>query len=161
MVEYVAEAKPAIIDQDGRAMVKIALIGIVLGLLVWGLTFVLEHYVLGAMLCRDEAAATCVNLVTYAGNISAVIVGIIGVVVLVRAQVFRPLLIALSVTVSLWGMAAWLAQLSLPEQMLWSVILSGLLYSLYAWLARIRNAVVVLVVFVLIVAATRLIPMFV
>lgn len=161
MVEYVAEAKPAIIDQDGRTMAKIALVGAVLGLLVWGLAFVLERYVLRAVLCSGEAASTCANIVAYSGNIAAVIVGIIAVVALVRIRVFRPLLIALGVTASLWGMAAWLTQVSLLEQILWSVVLSALLYSLYAWLARIRNAVVVLIVFLIVVAATRLAPMLV
>lgn len=161
MVDYVAEAKPAIIEQDGRGIVKIAIIGAILGVVAWGLAFLLERFVLRAMFCGDESAAMCVNISAYAGNIAAVIVAVIGVVALVRAGVFRPLLIVLGGAISLWGMAAWLAPLGIVEQIVWSVLLYALAYVLYAWVARVRHAVVVLIVFVLAAIATRVIPMMV
>lgn len=159
MVDYVTEAKPAIIEQDGRLSIKVAVTGLVLGILTWGLTLLLERFVLRALFCGDPSAAACVNITTYAGNIAAVIVAIIGVVALVRLNVFRPLLIVLGGAISLWGMAAWLQDLGRVEQVLWSALLYALLYSLYAWVARIRNAVVVLIVFAIVALATRLIPM--
>ncbi len=159
MVDYVAEAKPAIIDQDGRGMAKIAIIGAVLGVVAWGLALLLERFVLRAMFCGDESAAQCVNIAAYAGNIAAVIVAIIGVISLVRAGVFRPLLIVLGGAISLWGVAAWLAPLSLPEQAGWSAVLYMLAYVLYVWIARVRHAVVVLILFALVAIATRAIPM--
>lgn len=158
MAEYVTEAKPAIIDQDGRTMAKVALVGAVLGLFAWALAYALEHYVLRGMLCGDATAPSCENIFAYSGNIAAVIMGVVGVVALVRIRVFRPLLIALGVVASLWGMAAWLSQLPYFEQAAWSMALYALLYSLYAWLARIRNAVVALVIFFIVVIATRVIP---
>lgn len=159
MVDYVTEAKPAIIEQDGRLSIKVAVTGLVLGVLTWGLTVLLERFVLRALFCGDPSAAACVNVTTYAGNIAAVIVAVIGVVALVRLSIFRPLLIVLGGAISLWGMAAWLQNLSMVEQVLWSALLYALLYSLYAWVARIRHAVVVLIVFALVALATRLIPM--
>lgn len=161
MVDYVTEAKPAIIEQDGRLSLKVALTGIVLGIVVWGLTLLLERFVLRALFCGDPSAAACVSITTYAGNIAAVVVAIVGVVALVRLNVFRPLLIVLGGAISLWGMAAWLQDLSRLEQVFWSALLYALLYSLYAWVARIRSAVIVLIIFALVALATRLIPMFV
>jgi hypothetical protein len=161
MVDYVTEAKPAIIEQDGRLSLKVAATGIVLGIAVWGLTVLLERFVLRGLFCGDPSAAACVNITTYAGNIATVIVAIVGVVALVRLNVFRPLLIVLGGAISLWGMAAWLQNLGMVEQVLWSALLYALLYSLYAWVARIRNAVMVLIVFALVALATRLIPMFI
>lgn len=161
MVDYVAQAKPAIIEQDGRLSAKVALAGLLLGVAVWALTLLLEHTVLRALFCGDPSAAACVGITTYAGNISAVIGAIVGVVALVRLNVFRPLLIVLGGAISLWGMAAWLQNLGMIEQALWSAVLYALLYSLYAWVARIRNAVVVLIVFALVAAATRIVPLMV
>lgn len=159
MVDYVTEAKPAIIEQDGRLSIKVVIAGLVLGLLTWGLTWLLERFVLKALFCGDPSAAACVNITTYAGNIAAVVIAIIGVVALVRLNVFRPLLIVLGGVVSLWGMAAWLQNLNMIEQMLWSAVLYALLYSLYAWVARIRSAIVVLILFAVVAIATRLIPL--
>ena len=159
MVDYVTEARPAIIEQDGRSIARIAIIGAILGAVAWGLAFVLERFVLRAMFCGDESAAACVNISAYAGNIAAVIVAIVGVVALVRASVFRPLLIVLGAVISLWGIAAWLAPLGIVEQIAWSVVLYALAYVLYAWLARIRNVVIVLVLFAIVAFATRVIPL--
>lgn len=161
MVDYVTESKPAIIDQDVRLSAKVALTGAVIGIAVWGLAILLERFVLKSIFCGDPSAAACTDIATYAGNIAAVIMAIIGVVVLVRLSVFRPLLIVLGAAISLWGLAAWLSGLSMLEQLCWSVLLYALLYSLYAWIARIRNAIVVLVVFAVAAVATRLIPIFV
>ena len=161
MVDYVRESKPAIIDQDVRLSAKVALTGAVIGIAVWGLAILLERFVLKGIFCGDPSAAACTNVTTYAGNIAAVIMAIIGVVALVRLSVFRPLLIVLGAAISLWGLAAWLSGLGMLEQLGWSVLLYALFYSLYAWIARIRNAIAVLVVFALVAVATRLIPMLV
>lgn len=161
MAEYVTEAKPAIIEQDNRVSVKVAVAGAVLGLVVFGVTWLLERFVLRAVLCGDASSATCTNITTIAGNVAAVLVALIGLITLVRLSVFRPLLIVLGVAISLWGMAGWLSGVNLVEQIVWSVLLYALLYSLYAWVARIRQPVVVLIVFALVAAATRVIPMIV
>lgn len=161
MVDYVAESKPAIIDQDGRTAIRVAVVGVVLGVIAWGLTLFLERVVLGAVLCGDESSVQCANISAYAGNIAAVIVMIIGVVSLVKMSVYRPLLIALGTVVSLWGLAAWMKDLQYLESLAWTVLLYSVFYSLYAWIARIRHAVVVLVVFILVAAVTRLVPMLV
>lgn len=91
MVDYVTESKPAIIDQDVRLSAKVALTGAVIGIAVWGLAILLERFVLKSIFCGDPSAAACTDIATYAGNIAAVIMAIIGVVVLVRLSVFRPL----------------------------------------------------------------------
>ena len=161
MVDYVTETKPAIIEQDGRLSLKVAVTGLVLGVVAWGLTMLLERFVLRGLFCGDPSSAACTNITAISGNIAAVVIAIIGVIVLVRLSVFRPLLIVLGAAISLWGLAAWLANVSMVEQVAWSAALYALLYSLYAWIARIRHAVVVLVVFGLVAVATRLIPSFV
>lgn len=158
MVDYVTESRPAIIEQDARLSLRVALTGALMGVLVWGLAALLERFVLRAVFCGDPSAAACVDITTYSGNIAAVIVAIVGVVTLVRLGVFRPLLIVLGAAISLWGLAAWLSGLSIFEQIIWSVLLYTLLYSLYAWIARIRHAVVVILVFIAVAIASRVIP---
>lgn len=158
MVDYVAESKPAIIDQDIRSSMRIALVGAIVGLLTWGLAQLLERFVLGGLFCGDEASHVCMNVVAYSGNIAAIVMAVIGVVVLVRMSVYRPLLIALGAIISLWGLAAWVQSLGLIEQIAWTTGLYVLFYSLYAWVSRIRSAAVVVVVFVVVAVASRLVP---
>lgn len=158
MADYVTESKPVIIDQDQRMMLKVAVAGVTLGLLAWGITFLLENYALKAFFCGDPGAAACVNITTYSGNIAAVVVALVGLVALVRLSIFRPLLIVLGAAISLWGMAAWLADLHVIEQLSWSALLYALFYGLYTWVARIRNPVVVLIVFAFVAVGSRFIP---
>lgn len=158
MVDYVAESKPAIIDQDVRSSMRIALVGAVVGLLTWGLAQLLERFVLSGLFCGDEASHVCTNVVVYSGNIAAVVMAVIGVVALVRMSVYRPLLIALGAIISLWSLAAWVQSLGLVEQVAWTTGLYVIFYSVYAWVARIRSVAVVLVVFAIIAVTSRLIP---
>lgn len=158
MVDYVTESKPAIIDQDIRSSARLAVVGAIVGILVWGVTFLLERFVLRGLFCADTDSQACTNVVTYSGNIAAVIVAVIGVIGLVRMNVYRPLLIALGAAISLWGLAAWVQGVGLIEQIAWTVGLYALFYSLYAWIARIRSVPVVLIVFVMAVVASRLVP---
>ena len=159
MVEYVHEAKPAVIEQDWRTGVKIALVGAVVGVLVWGIGFALQKYVLQSMLC--DGAAVCGASVTYAGNIAAVIAAVIAVVALVRMSVFRPLLIVLGAVLSLWGLMHWTSDMTIVLQIAVSAGLYALLYSVYAWVARLRAPVIMLIVCAIVVALTRVAPLLV
>lgn len=157
MAEYVYESKPTIIEQQRTLMFRIAAVGVILGLSAWALTYVLQRFVLSSLLCGDQVAV-CTDSVAYAGGISTVIVAIVGVAILVRLTVYRPLLIALGVAISLWGLASWLTGLGILESVGWTVLLYVVGYLAYAWLARIRNVPVMLALVALLVIASRVVP---
>ena len=157
MAEYVFESKPVVIEQQRSMVVKIALLGAALGLAAWALTYVLERYVLSSILCGGEV---CAQGTVYAGNIAGVVIAIVGVAVLVRMGIYRPLLIALGAVISLWGLAAWLNGMNVLESVGWTALLYVFAYSAYAWLARIRNVVIMLVLITALVIASRAIPLF-
>lgn len=160
MAEYVFESKPVIIEQQRSLFLRVALTGAILGLAAWVLTYLLQRFVLSTFLCEGQATG-CMNSIVFAGNITAVIIAIVGVAMLVRMSVYRPLLIALGTLISLWGLAGWLAGLSVIESVAWTVLLYALAYSAYAWLARIRSVVLMLVLVALLVIITRVLPNFV
>lgn len=159
MTEYVYESKPAVIEQPRSVPVRIAALGVFLGLVVWALAYALERFVLSRFLCGGDVV--CQQSTLLAGNIASVVVALAGVVVLVRMSVYRPLLIALGAVISLWGMAAWLDGVSVLEAVGWTVLLYTLAYSAFAWIARIRHVAVLLVVFIVLVVATRVVPLLV
>jgi hypothetical protein len=158
MADYVVESKPAIIEQDSRVVMRVVLASMLLGLIAWALTYILQHFVLRAIFCQNPSAV-CTNLSGYSGGISAIIVMVIGVVMLVRIGVYRPLLVALCVMVSLWGLASWINGLGIFESIFWTVGLYAVAYTLYSWLARLRSAVIMLVVILLVVLITRVAPL--
>lgn len=156
MAEYAFESKPAIIEQNRATALRIALIGAVVGVAAWMLTYTLERFVLGSLLCGGES--TCTKATAYSGGIALVITAVIGVMALVRSLVYRPLLIALGAAITLWGIGGWLAGLMILEQVGWMALLFALAYSAYGWLARIRNVPVMLIVVIILVVTSRVIP---
>ena len=158
MTEYVYESKPVVIDQPKSMLLKVIVSGVALGFVVWALTYVLERFVLGSLLCDGDVL--CVKGTAFSGSIAAVVAAIIGVATLVRMNIYRPLLIALGAVVSLWGLTKWLNGLSVLEAVGWTVLLYALAYGAYAWIARIRSVPILLITFALIVVATRAVPHF-
>lgn len=157
MTDYITESKPAIIDLDKRMFMRILVAGLVIGLLTWGLSVILDRFILSAWFCNDESSQACSSSLIYAGNISAVIMSVVGITALVKLGVFRPLLIVLASVITFWGLSGWLADVSLLEAAFWSSLVYGLSYITYAWLARIRRAALMMVVVAIIVIGARLI----
>jgi hypothetical protein len=159
MTDYIAESQPSIIEMNTKVFLRVVITGLVVGLATWLLTYLLERFILQAIFCGGSQVENCSNSVVYAGNIAAVITTIVGLTALVKLSVFRPLLIVLATMVSLWGMASWLSGTSLIEAVIFSALLYAACYAAYTWLARIRNAVVMIVVVVIVAVASRTIPM--
>lgn len=158
MTDYIAESQPSIIEIDTKTFMKVVFTGFVVGVVTWLLAFLMQKYIFQSLFCGGDQVAACSNSVAYAGNIAAVITSILGLTALVKLAVFRPLLIVLATLVSLWGMAVWLENLSVIENIAFSGILYALAYAAYTWLARIRNAVVMVILVVVVAVATRVIP---
>lgn len=156
MTDYVYESKPTVIDQPKSMLLRVGLLGAFLGLVTWALTYVLERFVLTALLCDGDQV--CTQSTVFAGNIAAIILALAGVAILVRMSVYRPLLIVLGVVVSLWGLSVWLRGVGVLEGAAWTVVLYTLAYGAYAWIARIRNVPVLLIVVALLAVATRIVP---
>lgn len=136
---------------------KIIPIGLSLGLIWWVVTSLLKHYVVDPIACRELATASaCVNSFGVAGDIATVLVGVLGVFVLIRTLQPRPIVIALSTAVLLWGLGASMTGLSWWETLLWAVFFYGASYGLFWLAARINNTVVSLVVAALVVVIIRL-----
>lgn len=156
MAEYVYESKPAIIEQDRSVVLRIAIIGAAIGLATWMLAYILQRFILGSLVCGVES--TCATAVDYSGYIAMIIAGVAGVIVLVRSLVYRPLLIVIGSTISLWGVTSWISNLTILEQVGWMALLFALAYSAFGWIARIRNVIIMLIVVIVLIIAARAIP---
>lgn len=146
-----------IIDIDKRTLVQIFLTGLGVGVLIWGLTWLLDRYAVAPLTCGTTTLAASCQSAVFAGHIATIIAMIAGVLALVRFGVFRPLLIGLAALVSLWGAMTWLLGFEWYIALPTVAVLYALAYSVFAWLSRIRNFVVTLIAIVLVVVVCRVV----
>ena len=131
--------------------------GAATGLIFWLLTVLLQRYVIDPLVCRQLINATlCANSTPLAGNIAAILTAAIAVVFLVRAQIARPIILAVATAALLWDLALWTNGLFWLEAVVWSVVLYALCYALFAWITRYATLWVTVVLSLLIIVIIRI-----
>jgi len=156
----VIDRPPLYVSSNWSDSVQIAAAGALTGLGVWLLTFLLQQFILNPVFCRTtDTASICDNGLTIAFGVATVAMAAISVALLARLDVFRPLLVSVAAAVTLWNLPAHLHGIQLfgagIEQLIWTVVLYGLLFVLFAWLLRLRQFAVSLILMVLVVALMR------
>jgi len=152
------EDKPApFMPMNAIQLVQVIILGVVVGLCVWGLTFFLETYVLKAVLCQGNQTAKCALGPQYAEATATILAAGVGLYVLVKLQIFRPLLVVLGTVISLWGILGMIATLPWYGRGLACVLLYACAYMLFVWIARIRMFWLVVAVMLGVVITVRLI----
>lgn len=136
----------------------LVLIGAALGVVYCVLTYMVGRFIIDPLFCGSSAnAITCSNSTSISGNIADILVSIIGLGVMVRMQVFRPIIIAAATAVLLWGLASWTEGLWFVEAIGWSVLLFALCYMLFSWVGRYARSVPVLIATLLILILGRIV----
>jgi hypothetical protein len=148
--------KPApVILMSGRQIIGTIIIGAVVGLLSWGLAQLLDAYVFKTIFCHSMMTAECAQTPQYAAIGATILAAVAGIFALVKLQVFRPLLVGLGATVSLWGLMNVLSAMSWQMNVLLFAGLFAVAYLLFAWLARLRSFGLSVIAMVVIVVAVR------
>ena len=82
--------------------------GALMGLVWWFLAALLTQYIINPLACRNlSSAETCANSVAVGGNVALILVAVLGMLVLVRLLQPRPIVVAISTTIVLWGLAGF------------------------------------------------------
>jgi hypothetical protein len=118
------------------------IIGLLLGVAFWSLTGLAYFYT---------------GSISVAGDISTILTATVGILIMVSVRMTRPLIVAVSSAISLWGLAGWTDGLDKIEVMGWSVLLYAVTYCLYLWIVRFARLVPVLILVMAIVLLTRII----
>ena len=136
---------------------EVALVGAMLGVLLWGLTELLNRFIITAIFCQSTADTInmCANTYSISGNVSTVLIAVIGMFALVRFKTPRPMLVALAMAVALWGLADWTRGLGWVEIIAWNMLLYVLGYSLFAKIVRYEKLVPVLIIVLVVLAIIR------
>lgn len=136
----------------GRAMIAGAFVGVC----TWLVYIVLGAIVLGQLVC-GSGVASCASSEQY-GLIGSIVVGsAIGVTVLLRQRVARPLIVVAAAGIALWDIVRTLGTFDRPVSLVVTVCLYAVAYGLFAWLMRIRNVWVLGVGVVVLLVLARLV----
>lgn len=157
MSKVYSETKPTpLIIMSGREVWQTAMVGLIVGLLVWGLTLLLNTYVYTAILCHGDGSARCTAAPQYAAITAAFIAGGAGLFAIVRLQIFRPLLVVLASLIALWGIVALTAVMPWYGEAITVMVLYALAYALFSWVVRIRSFLMTLIVLIVLVVIVHL-----
>jgi hypothetical protein len=156
MNEPVTEEMPPTFALMGkREFIRILLLGAGAGIAVWGLGYLLDAYVFQAALCQNNVVDNCAASPHYAAATASVVVAVAMLLLLVRVAVFRPLLVVLATTISLWGFVETLVVTPWYFAAIASALLYAAAYGTFVWLARMRNFWIALIAFVVLLVAVR------
>ncbi|MDB5165857.1 MAG: rane protein of unknown function [Candidatus Saccharibacteria bacterium] len=157
MVEVVSNTEPAVRWSAWRDEVSALASGALVGAATWILTYALSEYVIGQIACRaGSSIISCESSVSISAMIALIFASVAGLVLLVRRRVFRPLLVVLAAATTLWGVgASWLVERTLFDFVL-TVLISALVYLVFAWFAKIRQFWLALGVLIVLVIVFRL-----
>jgi uncharacterized membrane protein YbhN (UPF0104 family) len=151
---YEEEKQQLFTPLDISKLVAVIALGAVVGLLIWGLMVVIDRYILDPVLCQGQALQ-CANTSQYSEAIASIVGAGVGLFFLVRLQVFRPLLVVVAAIASLWGIIGQAALLPWYGVGLSAILLYAFAYAIFTWVARIRSFPMVVIVYVVLVAAVR------
>ena len=140
-----------------RSSLSALLVGAGTGFFGWLLSLFFRDYIVANLFCRSaDDFGICTNGGNVAWGVAFVIVGLISVFALVRAGVYRPLLVVLASLLALWGIAPWLAPLAWYWIAFWTTVVFGLAYALFAWLATIERFAFSVLAMVIVIVLVRL-----
>lgn len=139
-----------------RELVTTVLVGAGAGLAATAITILMNKFVFAAVLCRADAAADCANAPMYSMIVGLVVGSVAGLVALAQLRVYRPLLIVVATAIALWGFQVLVAGMAWYWALGVMMVLFGLSYGLFAWIARVRSFLLAAVIAVILVVALRL-----
>jgi len=153
---YEEDASASLAAISYRQVMQIVGIGLLVGLLTWGLTWLIATFALQGLICGSSATMQCSPAVQYSEMTASILAAGLGLLLFVRLRVFRPLLVVLAATISLWGI------ISISSAMPWYMVgvmcavLYMLAYITFAWVVRLRLFWPVVVIVLALVVVVRL-----
>lgn len=153
-----ADTGSKIIDMRIDVVMRVALLGIGLGIVSWTVATLLGRFVIAPLNCIGAApGVVCSGAEILAGNIALVLAAIAGVLGLVRLGVYRPMLVAIAVGICLWNLGGLISGLAWYEALAWTGLMYMVGYVAFSWLVRPRNFVLVLIMLLVVIFASRIV----
>lgn len=143
---------------DLRSIVQLLIVGAVTGAVGWLLYLAISQFFIEPVFCSSaETFSICQNGGTIAWISAHIIVMAALVAVLARLAVYRPLLVALAVLLSLWGTHVWLGGMDWYIGLAWQLVLFAVAVALFGWIARLTNFLVAVILSIAVVIISRVV----
>lgn len=127
-------------------VLRIALLGLFVGIVVPLLSFGLEKFFIEPVFCKSpDSFGVCASGGLTAYYIATTLVSGIALILLINWTVFRPILIAAATAVALWGLQKYAGNMredNWAEYYTFSAVIFASAYLLFYWLMRARSFMV-------------------
>lgn len=154
---YAPEQPLAYVPASRNEVVKVVILGLIVGLLTPLLSLLLENYFIIPVFCNGgDGFNICSSGGVVANHIAAIIVAFGAFAVLMHWTVYRALLLAIAATVAMWGLKKYADPLTVGswiEYFMFSALLYAVAYTFFYWILRMRNFIVSLVLTIVAVVA--------
>ena len=134
-----------------RTVIGIILTGLVTAVIIFLLGNLLNSYIINPSLCRGETTSACLSSELTSFHIASAISAVVGVILLINASVYRPLLVAIAVAIATWNIYPAILSFEWYYSLLSLILLQSLAYLVFAWFLRIYPFVIALIPTVLLV----------
>ena len=149
-----------IIELQPQQLIRVAVLGFVVGIVAWLVTLFASEVVLPAIPCGEASDASCAVMTADTSSaIATLLASVVGLLGLVKLGVYRPIIVVIAAVICLWPLNAWTQNLFWFESIAWHGILYMFLYTLFSWLVRPRSIVTVLLVVIPVVVLIRWVSM--
>lgn len=154
---YAPDQPVAYVPASRNEVLKVVILGVVVGIAVPLLSLLLENYFIKPVFCNGgDGFNICASGGVVANHIAAIIVAFAAFAVLMHWAVYRALLLVIAATVAMWGIKKYADPLTVGswiEYYLFSALLYALAYTLFYWILRLRNFVVSIIITIVAVIA--------
>ncbi|MCB9820191.1 hypothetical protein H6796_02740 [Candidatus Nomurabacteria bacterium] len=152
-------ASSGVLLMTWRELLRVALIGAVVGLATFALTVVIDKYIITTTFCsgQDSGVVSCDSKEYMASAAATIMVAIGALFALVQSRVYRPLLVVLLAVAGLWNITILALNTNWIISSIAMMALFAIAYATFSWLVQIRNFLVALVLGIVIVVLMRLI----
>lgn len=150
------DIEPKVADVS-KSLWQSAVIGLFLGIIYCGLVVLINQLIIGQLFCKTNTdSILCSRSLIISGDIASILVATLGVGLMLRFYLPRPLIISLAAAVSLWGLSGWTNGLNWWEILGWSILLYTVSYVLYSWIVRYMKIIPVLIIATVVVVIIRI-----
>ncbi len=158
MVKVVSDTEPAVKELVWKDELSALATGAITGVVTWVVAYALNKYVIGTIACRTGSSIiSCGDAGVVSAALALIVASIVGLTLLVRQRIFRPLLVVLAAAISLWGIdGSWLNEQSILNFLL-TVLLMAVVYLVFGWFTKLRQFWIAAVISVVLVISFRLI----
>lgn len=135
--------------------------GLFVGAVVWGLTYAISQYALPRFVCEPNSTILlCTQADTFASNLATIFGALVGVLLLLKFNVFRPLLVVVVTAIALWSIEKWVQGGAWYEPLLLTAAFYCISYATFAWFARINFLRAAIIIIAVTIIAVRIVPAF-